>query len=321
MTDTNQLPDPELGYIQTDKSNQPAFSARQMREAMKHAQQPVTPASVQADSSEHLRVIASLGAALRRLSFAAQTTGGTDGPDAELQSAIGQAEQALSLGGIGQAMFATTEPVFTSRFGRVVLSGPREDVEFAVRHLPDVDDKTTTPQPSQAAQAESEPVVSRNPFASRCYTMSESHLSGHRLIVGFEKLGDAQDAHEWVARQGRGDLTRPAPSAPEFSRIAKRKLADLQEQGFTITGYAIQRGTQRGFITNGGFVGWWRSDQAPCVPDDVVLDAARYRWLRRCRGQEHDPLFTVQHELDGTLWGGDLDAAIDAAMLAAKEAK
>ena len=31
---TNQLPEPELGYIQTDKSNQPAFSARQMREAM-----------------------------------------------------------------------------------------------------------------------------------------------------------------------------------------------------------------------------------------------------------------------------------------------
>ena len=34
MTDTNQLPEPELGYIQTDKSNQPAFSARQMREAL-----------------------------------------------------------------------------------------------------------------------------------------------------------------------------------------------------------------------------------------------------------------------------------------------
>lgn len=31
---TNQLPEPELGYIKTDKSNQPAFSARQMREAM-----------------------------------------------------------------------------------------------------------------------------------------------------------------------------------------------------------------------------------------------------------------------------------------------
>lgn len=75
------------------------------------AQQPATGEPVQADSSEHLRVIASLGAALRRLSFAAQTTGGTDGPDAELQSAIGQAEQALSLGGIWQAMSATGEPV------------------------------------------------------------------------------------------------------------------------------------------------------------------------------------------------------------------
>lgn len=61
--------------------------------------------------------------------------------------------------------------------------------------------------PAPSVPATSEPVVSRNPFASRCYTMSESHLSGHRLIVGFEKLEDAQAAHEWVARQGRGDLT------------------------------------------------------------------------------------------------------------------
>ena len=68
--------------------------------------------------------------------------------------------------------------------------------------------------PAPSVPATSEPVVSRNPFASRCYTMSESHLSGHRLIVGFEKPGDVQDAHEWVARQGRGDFTHPAPSAP-----------------------------------------------------------------------------------------------------------
>lgn len=38
-----------------------------------------------------------------------------------------------------------------------------------------------------------------NPFAKRCYTMSESHLSGYRLIVGFERLEDAQDAHTFVA--------------------------------------------------------------------------------------------------------------------------
>lgn len=46
-------------------------------------------------------------------------------------------------------------------------------------------------------------------------------------------------------------------------------------------------------------------------PADAV-DAERYRWLRRWKGQEHEPPFTVQHEIDGTLWGGDLDAAIDA---------
>lgn len=34
-------------------------------------------------------------AALKRLSFAAQTTGGTAGPDHELQVAIAQAERAL----------------------------------------------------------------------------------------------------------------------------------------------------------------------------------------------------------------------------------
>ena len=50
------------------------------------------------------------------------------------------------------------------------------------------------------------------------------------------------------------------------------------------------------------------------LADSVQEDAARYRWLRRWKGQEHEPPFTVQHEIDGTLWGGDLDAAIDAAM-------
>ena len=38
MTTTPAMPEPELGYIKTDKSRQPAFSARQMREAMQSAQ-------------------------------------------------------------------------------------------------------------------------------------------------------------------------------------------------------------------------------------------------------------------------------------------
>ena len=51
----------------------------------------------------------------------------------------------------------------------------------------------------------------------------------------------------------------------------------------------------------------------PQAADNVQEEAARYRLLRRCKGQEHEPPFTVQHEIDGTLWGGDLDAAIDSA--------
>lgn len=117
-----------------------------------------------------------------------------------------------------------------------------------------------------------EPVVSRNPFASRCYTMSESHLSGHRLIVGFENLVDAQDAHEWVTRQGRGDFTHPAPG----------------------------------------------------VPDDVVRDAERYRWLREngimgftgATGWLVTVAFAVMDAHAQTL-----DSNIDAAMLAAKNTK
>lgn len=49
-------------------------------------------------------------------------------------------------------------------------------------------------------------------------------------------------------------------------------------------------------------------------------DAQRYRLLRSCRGMEHDPLLTVVHEIDGVLWGADLDDAVDAA-INAKESK
>ena len=78
-----------------------------------------------------------------------------------------------------------------------------------------IDEAIAAIQQAEAQQpATGEPVASRNPFASRCYAMSESHLSGHRLIVGFEKLGDAQDAYEWVTRQGRGDFTHPATDEP-----------------------------------------------------------------------------------------------------------
>lgn len=64
---------------------------------------------------------------------------------------------------------------------------------------------------------------------------------------------------EAMARAFRAD------DAPDFSHVATRKLQDLQERGYRVTGYAIEKlveggQPERGFITAGGFVGWWRGD-------------------------------------------------------------
>lgn len=42
------------------------------------------------------------------------------------------------------------------------------------------------------------PEQQQNPFARQCYTMSEPHLSGYRLIVGFASLYDVDAAHTFV---------------------------------------------------------------------------------------------------------------------------
>lgn len=39
-----------------------------------------------------------------------------------------------------------------------------------------------------------------NPLAARAYTMSERHLSGWRIIVGFDSLDKAQAAHEHIVK-------------------------------------------------------------------------------------------------------------------------
>lgn len=63
---------------------------------------------------------------------------------------------------------------------------------------------------------------------------------------------------------------------------------------------------------------------APSVPDDVVRDAERYEWLREQNESLESFTFYVGCDNvpddDGSVaWvGADLDAAIDAAMLAAK---
>lgn len=60
-------------------------------------------------------------------------------------------------------------------------------------------------------------------------------------------------------------VERALSELPDFSHVATRKLQDLQERGYRVTGYAIEKPVEggqpeRGFITAGGFVGWWRGD-------------------------------------------------------------
>ena len=60
------------------------------------------------------------------------------------------------------------------------------------------------------------------------------------------------------------------PTVPDFTDVAARKLADLLEKGFVITGYCFERqveGTQpqRGFVDFAGFVGWHQ-------PNDIHPD-------------------------------------------------
>ena len=66
----------------------------------------------------------------------------------------------------------------------------------------------------------------------------------------------------------------PAQAVPDFCHVASLKLKSLQERGYQITGYALEKpveGAQpeRGFINHGGFVGWWWDGQSPQAQADT----------------------------------------------------
>jgi hypothetical protein len=54
---------------------------------------------------------------------------------------------------------------------------------------------TAQPQPDVTGLVEA--------LEPRAYVLSEPHLSGYRVVLGFEKLIDAQNAHDAIARAGR----------------------------------------------------------------------------------------------------------------------
>jgi hypothetical protein len=52
-----------------------------------------------------------------------------------------------------------------------------------------------------------------NPLEAHCYVLSEPHLDGYRLVIGFETLEEVQAAHEYLATlnktQCQHDLLQP----------------------------------------------------------------------------------------------------------------
>ncbi|WP_196250341.1 hypothetical protein [Comamonas testosteroni] len=71
----------------------------------------------------------------------------------------------------------------------------------------------------------------------------------------------------WALPSAAAATGLPAQAVPAFCHVASLKLKSLQERGYQITGYALEKpveGAQpeRGFINHGGFVGWWWDGQS-----------------------------------------------------------
>ena len=71
---------------------------------------------------------------------------------------------------------------------------------------------------------------------------------------------------------------------PPFTYTAKRKLDEQLAKGWRITGYSIEQEsdgqTRRGFVTHGGFVGWWR----PMMSEEGYLSKDQIREILLANG-------------------------------------
>lgn len=72
------------------------------------------------------------------------------------------------------------------------------------------------PAPQQAT-----PEPAPHPLAARCYTMSEPHLSGYRLILGFETLEAVDAAHTWVENVRKAHQQATPDHFPDAGNMAQ----------------------------------------------------------------------------------------------------
>lgn len=137
-------------------------------------------------------------------------------------------------------------------------------------------DKTVNLQDAAAA-----PVVLPEPDAAIKEVMTLVELHRQEIIKVMDEEGslvDVQSAQDAIEAKLRALLATatglPAQAVPAFSHVASLKLKSLQERGYQITGYALEKpveGAQpeRGFINHGGFVGWWWDGQSPQAQADA----------------------------------------------------
>ena len=129
------------------------------------------------------------------------------------------------------------------------------------------------------------PVVLPEPEHDDAYT--------RRVIEALHENGDpvSVDAAEEMERLRALLATAtglPAQAVPDFCHVASLKLKNLQERGYQITGYAIEKPVEgampgRGFINHGGFVGWWLDGQSPQAQADARDDSALLDAMERQR--------------------------------------
>lgn len=98
-------------------------------------------------------------------------------------------------------------------------------------------------------------------------------LQERRLPYGYvyPEAGTGAEVPVYLAPQ-------PEAMRPAFTGVAKRKLDSLIAEGYRISGFAIEcddeKAWKRGFITTGGFVGWWSQNmhQAHQVKGNSAAD-------------------------------------------------
>lgn len=110
----------------------------------------------------------------------------------------------------------------------------------------------------------------------------------------------------------------PNPEVPDFTELGARKLAELQANGYRITGYCFERQTggtqpQRGFVDFAGFVGWHQPVAVPfrCVPTLITEQINHLRNTAYRDGADGEPtgLLDRVHERLGAIILTELNKA------------